>query len=491
MRAIKRSLVLLVMVLSFVCFPNTFYADTEVPTEQEAYERIIALKAEFPEGMSWTNADYYGPFKGGHYHGGCGCAGFAFRCSDEAFGDLPAVKINIGEDVFQFEDLRVGDILRINDDTHSVVVLERYADKIVLAEGNYGGTIHWGRVFSKEKVMSVTDYVMTRYPHEHEWEAPIVEREATCSQGKITKHCRTCTKTETEYTPAVLSEHTLPEIGVIIKEATCTSAGRQRRICTVCEAYSITESIPKTGHTRDAGTVVVMPTPESTGLKEYTCTTCGAKETETLYYNTYESTNGWVNAGGTWYYYINDTKVCNNWVNDGGTWYYMKADGSMATGWVNDGGTWYYMNGSGAMVTGWVSDGGTWYYMNGSGAMTTGWVNDGGTWYYMNGNGSMITGWITDGGTWYYMNGNGSMATGWVYTGGNWYYMNGNGSMATGWVYTGGNWYCMDGNGAMVTGWVTDGSNWYYMNESGAMVTGNVYIDDTYYYFNNNGVWIG
>ncbi len=118
---------------------------TPVPTqeaeislnEKQVYESMIELKSEYPEGMPWTNANYYG-WKGGIYSGGYGCAGFAFLLSDAAFGSLKAYR---HED---FSAIRVGDILRINNDTHSVIILEITEDDIVIAEGNYNYSIHWG-----------------------------------------------------------------------------------------------------------------------------------------------------------------------------------------------------------------------------------------------------------------------------------------------------------------------------------------------------------
>ena len=42
--------------------------------------------------------------------------------------------------------ISAGAILRINNDTHSVVVLKVDGDKITVAEGNYNSSVHWGRV---------------------------------------------------------------------------------------------------------------------------------------------------------------------------------------------------------------------------------------------------------------------------------------------------------------------------------------------------------
>ena len=129
-------------------------------SEEAVYNRMIAKKTEYPEGMSWTNANYYA-WNGGVYAGGYGCAGFAFMLSDAAFGNLPA-RILVDK---SFSQIRTGDILRINNDGHSVVVLEVYSSYVVIAEGNYNSSIHWGGVLTKESLESGTlTYIMTRYP---------------------------------------------------------------------------------------------------------------------------------------------------------------------------------------------------------------------------------------------------------------------------------------------------------------------------------------
>ena len=128
------------------------------PTESEVYAAMIALKPDYPEGLHWTNRDEYA-WRGGIFAIGYGCSAFAFLLSDAAFGDLPARMVTD----FTYDDVRVGDILRINNDTHSVVVLEKHADHAVIAEGNYNASIHWGRKLTKAAVESA-DYILTRYP---------------------------------------------------------------------------------------------------------------------------------------------------------------------------------------------------------------------------------------------------------------------------------------------------------------------------------------
>ena len=40
----------------------------------------------------------------------------------------------------------------------------------------------------------------------------------------------------------------------------------------------------------------------------------------------------------------------------------------MATGWLDDGGTWYYFTASGTMATGWLQIGGRWHNFAPNGA---------------------------------------------------------------------------------------------------------------------------
>ncbi|MDO5148500.1 MAG: hypothetical protein Q4D76_03820 [Oscillospiraceae bacterium] len=125
----------------------------------EIYNAMIALKKDYPDGTPWTNDNGYA-WNGGIYSMGYGCAGFAFMLSDAAFGNLPA---RIIEDWSNYQ-IRVGDILRVNNDGHSVIVLEVNESGVVLAEGNYNNSVHWGRKMSWSEVNNTLTYIMTRYP---------------------------------------------------------------------------------------------------------------------------------------------------------------------------------------------------------------------------------------------------------------------------------------------------------------------------------------
>lgn len=118
---------------------------------------IYGLKGQYPEGMPWTNDDEY--FSAPLHTTGYGCAGFALICSDAVFDDLP-----ITEEHSDFSRIRVGDMLRINNDTHSVVVLEVRENSVIVTEGNYNSSIHWGREISRDSLESRNFWAITRYP---------------------------------------------------------------------------------------------------------------------------------------------------------------------------------------------------------------------------------------------------------------------------------------------------------------------------------------
>ena len=126
------------------------------------YEKMIAKQKEYPEGMKWDNSDFYA-WKGGIYSGGSGCAGFAFMLSDVCFDDIKANKMSCPNP----NTLKVGDIIRVNNDSHSVIILkiDKDSNSIIIAEGNYNRSVHWGRILTFQIVQSTCTYILRRNPN--------------------------------------------------------------------------------------------------------------------------------------------------------------------------------------------------------------------------------------------------------------------------------------------------------------------------------------
>ena len=98
--------------------------------EKSVYKKMKAMNKKYPEGKKWTDSKYY-EWKGGYYTGGYGCAAFAFKVSDAAFGDKPC-RVHKS-----FKKIKVGDIVNIDYGAHYVIVMKVVGKKYVVAEGNY------------------------------------------------------------------------------------------------------------------------------------------------------------------------------------------------------------------------------------------------------------------------------------------------------------------------------------------------------------------
>lgn len=143
----------------------------------------------------------------------------------------------------------------------------------------------------------------------HSYGAWSTTKQPTCGEeGARERTCAVCGYTQTGRLPAT-GEHTY-NAWVVFKEATCTEEGERRRTCTECgqtwaapieklghdpspdwksdeedhwhECELCGTRLDEAAHTWDGGKTTVVPTPDNTGLKVYTCTECGATREEVL-----------------------------------------------------------------------------------------------------------------------------------------------------------------------------------------------------------------
>ncbi len=132
------------------------YVDWERLTQKNVYKTLIKLKKKYPNRSSWDNSICY-EWTGGYFKKGCGCAGFAFLLSDVAFYNRTATMHK------NFDNIKIGDTIRLDSDSHTVIALKVKKDYIVVAEGNYQGQVRWGRKISIDEVKKTGTYVLTRY----------------------------------------------------------------------------------------------------------------------------------------------------------------------------------------------------------------------------------------------------------------------------------------------------------------------------------------
>ena len=91
------------------------------------------------------------------------CAGWAMKCSDAAFGDLPYRQIVNPS----WDEIRAGDIIDWRTDTsgHAVVVLEKTDEYVKVAESGTNNKAHWGGQYFRWWLEEQPGYrLFTRYP---------------------------------------------------------------------------------------------------------------------------------------------------------------------------------------------------------------------------------------------------------------------------------------------------------------------------------------
>lgn len=131
-------------------------ANGEVITEENVRAILYGMKSEYPEGLRWTNENNY--YSKPLHMNAAGCAAFALLCSDTVFGELSS------ETHEDFTRVKAGDVLGVNHGTHWVVVLEKRENSVVVTEGNYNSSIHWGREISRTALENEMFMAITRYP---------------------------------------------------------------------------------------------------------------------------------------------------------------------------------------------------------------------------------------------------------------------------------------------------------------------------------------
>lgn len=126
-------------------------------SQEAAAEILYEVEERYPEGSYWgIDSAYTSDVLQLTW---AGCAGFALYCSDLVFGDFPISEIHS-----DFDRIKVGDMVRDQSGSHTVVVLEKDADSILVVEGNYNDTVHWNRVMYKTDPEFYNFTVTTRYP---------------------------------------------------------------------------------------------------------------------------------------------------------------------------------------------------------------------------------------------------------------------------------------------------------------------------------------
>ena len=124
----------------------------------------MQIKAEYPHGTPWGNdKTYHSPNDGTATFSGC--AAFTQMCQDRIFGNFNENGLSMRRHT-DFDAIKVGDIIS-EDDTgvHKVVVVEKKADSVIVAEGNFSSEVRWGREITRSELESNNYGVRTLYPN--------------------------------------------------------------------------------------------------------------------------------------------------------------------------------------------------------------------------------------------------------------------------------------------------------------------------------------
>lgn len=124
-------------------------------------DTIKELRETYPEGTRWDdNKKYYCE---ANYTTGYGCVALVFQFSDKLFGKKTLFK-EFNDFTNIENEINPGDIIRLNGNSHSVMVIEKDEEGVTLVEGNYNDAVHWDRHISYGELKQIGNYYLTRYP---------------------------------------------------------------------------------------------------------------------------------------------------------------------------------------------------------------------------------------------------------------------------------------------------------------------------------------
>ena len=166
--ALRRTLMMFVLLVAF-----NLQSDAQKPlNESDVRDRIMQRKNMdgYREGTPWTDDDLYvntveyDGYSPGHY-GGYGCYGFMMDMMEYASNYEYPIRIIYGS-YDNLPQIRIGDGVRVNNNGHSVVVIDKNDNghEITVVEGNYNRSVHWGRKIDLADPKAGFTYISTFWP---------------------------------------------------------------------------------------------------------------------------------------------------------------------------------------------------------------------------------------------------------------------------------------------------------------------------------------
>ena len=364
---------------------------------QDFSEKIAALKVKFPHGKYWNhvgssadNSDGYteipctehktagishvygtGGCTCNHFTGGgihmmaTQCMGFANKLGYDVFGDTGWVRTN---NPVLVSDIVVGDIVRIDNDSHSVFVISKVGSMITVGEANYPNScrINWDRQ------IDLSQTKVTYYEHAANYDSVMAGQVISPVTTEIFKE-------------GVASQET-PE------DQEVTSGSQNSTTGFVLAEDGEHYYYLKNG-VRQKGKWITV------SKKKYYLDENGYRVTGFYaigIYTYYFEDNGelrrtrWFDVGKKSYYSNEDGIVLKSqWLYKDGVKVYVTKDGSVARSkLVKIGSNTYYFNSKGKRSAGFKKYKGKYYYSNKKGVIQKKkWISKSGKKYYVKGNG--------------------------------------------------------------------------------------------------------
>ncbi|MBQ9983772.1 MAG: hypothetical protein IJP29_04205 [Lachnospiraceae bacterium] len=392
---------------------------TDVTTQAATIDfqaKVAELQVKFPHGKYWNkvgkladNSDGYtdtacslhgdagktagvdhiygtGGCTCNHFTGGGGhlmatqCMGFANKLGYDVFGETTWTKIS-SPTAAQIASIRVGDIVRLDYDGHSVFVIARTGDNIMVGEANYSGAcqISWGRI------INLSTANITYYERAANYDTVIGSQNVDVGgSGGTTESGSTGSDATTEQgtTGATGGETTTEDTTEIDAEFT----GWKKASDGVNYVYY------KEGKLQKKRWLTIKKKKYYVDKKGYRVTGFYDVNNYTYYFN-----NKGVLQKNQWFtleketYYVNADGIVlkSQWLYYKGKLVYVTEDGSMAQNEiVKIGSKQYYFNANGKRSKGFKKYKGKYYYANSSGVIQKKkWITKGGKKYYLQKNG--------------------------------------------------------------------------------------------------------
>lgn len=320
-------------------------------------------------------------FAGGGHVSATQCMGFANKLAYDVFGDTTWTQIS-SPTTAQIADIRIGDIVRLDYNSHSVFVIARTGNNIMVGEANYpnGCRINWGRI------IDLSTANVTYYERAANYATVIGDQTSDVTEGgdattESTEDSGGATTTENPGGEATTEADTETTTEATTEVATDYTGWKKTADGEHYQYY-------KAGKLQKKKWLTIKKKKYYVDKDGYRVTGFYDIKQQTYYFNSkgVMQKNKWFTKTGETYHVNTDGLVLKSqWLYYKGKLVYVTKDGSIAKSEiVKIGSKQYYFNSNGKRSKGFKKYKGKYYYSNSSGVIQKKkWITQGGKKYYL------------------------------------------------------------------------------------------------------------